>query len=214
MRHSVMSRPLVLLAALAAALMLVVVLGMPPTKVDAAPRTVTKVFSNSNNIQIPATGTSPVAAAPYPSELNAGGFSRGTILDVNLTLKNFSHTFPDDVDVLLAHRGVSRTVMSDVGNGFSVNNVSFVLDDEATSELPDSGQLVGGKFKPTNAAPSPDTFPAPAPVPAGAQAALNGFDGVNPNGVWRLYVVDDVASVDGGQFAGGWSIKIKARVGR
>ena len=213
MRHSVMSRPLVLLAALAAALLLVVVLGMPPQKADAAPRTVTKVFSNSTNIHIPATGTSPVAATPYPSALSAGGFRRGTILDVNLTLKNFSHTYPDDVDVLLAHRGVSRTVMSDVGSDLDVNNVSFILDDEATSKLPDSDQLVGGKFKPTNAVEFPDDFPAPAPVPASAQAALKGFDGVNPDGVWRLYVVDE-ADGDGGQFAGGWNIKIKARVGR
>jgi len=58
-----------------------------------------------------------------------------------------------------------------------------------------------------------DFFPAPTPTPS-AQSALSGFDGVNPNGTWKLRVVDDVSSFDGGQFAGGWSITIKARVQR
>ena len=138
---------------------------------------------------------------------------QGIVRDVNLTLKNYSHTFPDDVDVLLSKKGKTRTVMSDVGGGSAANNITIKLDDEtANGRLPDSGQLVGGTFRPTNKQ-GGDFFPAPTPTPS-AKSALSGFDGVNPNGTWKLRVVDDVSSVDGGQFAGGWSITIKARVQR
>ncbi len=194
-----------------AALALVVAIAVAPKPAAAATRVVTKTFSNAQPITIPAGAptTTSGAAAPYPSEKTAGGFRRGRILDVNLTLKNFSHTFPDDVDVMLSHRGVNRTVMSDVGSSLDVNNITLRLDDEAATSLPDEAQLTGGKFRPTNAG-TADTFPAPAPTPSGA-SQLSGFDGLNPNGTWSLWVVDD-AGGDVGQFAGGWSITIKARV--
>jgi len=150
------------------------------------------------------------AATPYPSERNVQGFDQGRVLDVNLTLKNYTHTFPDDVDVLLSKKGKTRTVMSDVGGGTDANNITIKLDDEAANGLlPDNGPLVGGSFRPTNVG-GGDSFPAPTPTPS-AQSALSGFDGVNPNGTWKLRVVDD-AGGDVGQLAGGWSITIKARV--
>jgi hypothetical protein len=195
-----------------AALALVVAIAVAPKPADAAPRVVTKTFSSAQQITIPAgaPGNTVGAAAPYPSEVNAGGFRRGRILDVNVTLKNFSHTFPDDVDVMLSHLGVNRTVMSDVGNGFAVNNITLRLDDEAATSLPDATQLTGGTFQPTNVDTTTDTFPSPAPTPSGAMQ-LSGFDGLKPTGTWSLWVVDDTGG-DVGEFAGGWSITIKARV--
>jgi hypothetical protein len=204
---------LVVLGALLLALVLVVVASaISPKPAEAATKVVTKTFSNAQQITIPNTGSGAVVSAiPYPSEKSAQGFNQGTILDVNLSLKNFSHTFPDDVDVLLSKKGRTRTVMSDVGGGTPVNNITLNLDDESPNGfLPDNGPLVGGKFKPTNKE-GLDTFPAPTPGPS-AQSALSGFDGINPNGVWKLRVVDDFPPVDGGAFAGGWSITIKARV--
>jgi hypothetical protein len=177
-------------------------------------RVITKTLSNEGKIQIPSSSANEVVAAtPYPSNINSGGFRRGRVLDVNLTLKNFSHTYPDDVDVLLAHRGQSRTVMSDVGgnSAHAVSNITLVLDDEAASQLPDSSSLAGGRFKPTNIE-GDDLFPAPAQ--ANEVAALKGFDGSNPNRSWSLYVADDTGPVDGGEFAGGWSLRIKAKVRR
>ena len=41
---------------------------------------------------------------------------------------------------------------------------------------------------------------------------LSTFDRTRPNGTWSLYVVDDEANPDGGQFAGGWTLEIKAKV--
>ena len=194
--------------ALAAVLaLLATLLATPPADAASRYKVVTKTFSNSQPITILAGGS----ATPYPSEKNASGFKKGKILDANLTLKNFSHTFPDDVDVMISHRGVNRTVMSDVGDSPDAINITLKLDDEAASPLPDFSQLTGGTFRPTNAYDGfMDFFNAPAPDPSGL-AKLSGFDGKNPNGPWQLWVMDDVG-IDGGQVAGGWSITIRARV--
>lgn len=199
---------IMVVAVMMAGALVALVNAVAPAPADAATRIITRTFSNSQQITIPSSG----AATPYPSEKNVSGFNQGTILDVNLTLKNFSHTFPDDVDVLLSkeNSGVNRTVMSDVGGSFDASNITLKLDDESPNGLlPDGGPLVGGRFKPNNVG-GGDTFPAPAPSPD-ARQTLSGFDGLNPNGTWKLRVVDDAAG-DTGQVAGGWSITIKARV--
>jgi hypothetical protein len=49
-----------------------------------------------------------------------------------------------------------------------------------------------------------DTFPTSAPSPSAA-TSLSAFAGTNPNGVWSLYVVDDLGG-DVGLIAGGWSL--------
>jgi hypothetical protein len=205
------TRGTVLLVAVAIALALVVLsLAVAPKRADAATKVVTKTFSNTGQITIPTSGTSGTAV-PYPSERSVQGFNQGTVLDVNLSLKNFSHTWPDDVDVLLSKVGRTRTVMSDVGGSADVTNITLNLDDEAPNGfLADSGPLAAGRFLPNNME-GLDTFPAPTPTPS-AQSALSGFDGMSPNGVWKLRVVDDFPGADGGSFAGGWSITIKARV--
>ncbi len=187
---------------LAAALLALV--ATPPA--DAAPRfkTVTRTFHNTGFVSIPSSGP----ANPYPSKMDVGGFKRGRILDANLTLKGFGHGIPSDV--MLSYGGVDRTVMSDVGSG-AASNVALKLDDEAAGPLPGSAQLASGTFEPTNVG-AGDFFAFPAPAPPGL-AELSGFDGTNPNGPWRLWVMDDTA-VSTGQFASGWSITIKARVPR
>ena len=208
-REAVSRRLILLMLGATMAAVTLVLIATVPEKADAASRfkTVTRTFSSTQQITIPAAGQ----AAPYPSEISARGFRKGKIRDVNLTLKNFSHTFPDDVDVMVSHRGVNRIVMSDTGGSTDANNITLKLDDEATALLPDSGPPTGGTFQPTNIG-AGDTFPAPAPTPSGP-TPLSGFDGKNPNGTWSLWVNDD-AGGDSGQFAGGWSIRIKAKVRR
>ncbi len=51
-----------------------------------------------------------------------------------------------------------------------------------------------------------DTFPAPAPA-APYGSLLSVYNGVNPNGMWRLYVVDD-QGLDIGNINGGWTLRI------
>ena len=215
------ARSVVLFGAMILALALIALsLGTSARQADAATRLVTKTFTNSGQILIRADAVLPECttsvsgpATPYPSEKNVTFPSGSHIRDVNLTLKNYTHTFPDDVDVLLKKGTHNRTVMSDVGSNEDVSNITLVLNDEATSALPDDVGLVGGSFKPRNVEDNPDggdQFPAPAPT-QDTHSALSGFDTLNPNGTWKLFVQDDGGG-DCGKFVGGWSLRIKAAV--
>ncbi|WP_139343067.1 hypothetical protein [Fictibacillus arsenicus] len=95
--------------------------------------------------------------------------------------------------------------MSEVGSSGDAVNVTLLLDDDAPTPLPDGSPLVSGTFQPANYG-GGDSFPAPAPVPAGG-SALSIFNGTNPNGTWSLYIVDD-AGADVGSLAGGWTLNI------
>lgn len=198
-------------AMLLALALIALAIGTSAKQADAATTLVTRAFHNTNQITIPAS-TQSSASLPYPSIISPT-FPRGTkVRDVNVTLRNYTHTWPDDVDVLLVHAGTNRTIMSDVGGSLDVNNITIRLDDEASNGLlPDSGQLTAGAFQPTNAAPA-DTFAFPAPDPASANTSLAGFDTLNARGAWKLFVVDEVPSADSGKFAGGWTVTIRAAV--
>jgi hypothetical protein len=155
-------------------------------------------FSNPGAIAIPSLGS----ATPYPSAINVAGLT-GKIADVNVSLLGFTHTFPDDVDVLLVGpAGQKMILMSDVGGSNNVNGINLLFDDSAGS-LSNNGQLVSGTFKPTNSG-TGDTFAAPAPG-SPYSSTLSVFNDTVPNGVWKLFVVDD-QSTDTGGFAGGWSL--------
>jgi hypothetical protein len=99
--------------------------------------------------------------------------------------------------------------MSDAGDHDGVNDIKLTLDDEATTLMPDEDQLERGRVRPNNFD-GLDSFPDPAPSENGF-AALVGFDGANPNGTWSLFIQDD-GNGDCGEFGGGWSLRIKARV--
>jgi subtilisin-like proprotein convertase family protein len=144
---------------------------------------------------------------PYPSTVNVSGM--GTkVFDVDVRLNGLTHTYPDDLDVLLVGPGGQRTrLMSDVGAFHGVTDLDLTFDDEATDVLPDEAALTPGTFKPTDADEDgyPDNFdPAPAPT---ADTSLSTFDGTDPNGTWSLYVMDD-AGRDVGTLAG-WSLDIE-----
>ncbi|MCA2693266.1 MAG: S8 family serine peptidase [Microcystis sp. M144S2] len=159
------------------------------------------IFSNPNPITIPDSGSS----TPYPSTINVSGLS-GNINSLKVTLTNLSHTWPDDIDVLLVGpTGTKALLMSDVGGSSDVSNVSLTFDPTATSFLPDSGLITSGSYKATNFG-TGDFFNSPAPGgPYGTDFSV--FNGINPNGTWSLYVVDD-AGLDVGTIAGGWSMLI------
>ena len=169
------------------------------------PRTLLSTFSNFTPITI----NDAAAATPYPSNIAVAGFPAGSTIDkVTVTIHNFSHTFPQDVDMLLVGPGGQNAIIwSDVGGDFGVsadNLLTITLDDAAASFLPDStSQLTPGTFRPTNIV--LDGFPAPAPLPAGG-SFLSVFNGGDPNGTWSLYVVDDLAAGNGA--ISGWSLNI------
>jgi subtilisin-like proprotein convertase family protein len=162
----------------------------------------TTTFLNPAPIIIPDSGI----ASPYPSNILVAGLT-GTIIKVTVQLNNLTHTFPDDIDILLVGPTTTQNaiVMGDVGGGGDAVNVTLLLDDDAPTPLPDGSPLVSGTFQPANYGVA-DSFPPPAPVPAGG-SALSIFNGSNPNGIWSLYIVDDLGG-DVGSLAGGWSLNI------
>jgi len=146
----------------------------------------------------------PGAASSYPSSCTISGVGT-TVTDVNLVFTGLSHTYPDDLDILLVGpTGASAIVMSDAGAGGDVVNVDLTLDDEAAGPLLDASQIVSGSYRPANYG-TGDTWPAPAPAP-GTNSLLSAFDGTDPNGVWNLYVYDDEA-LDSGSLTN-WSLSI------
>jgi subtilisin-like proprotein convertase family protein len=160
--------------------------------------------ANATAITVPSSGT----AAPYPSEIQISGMV-GLLTGIIVDVGGFSHTAPDDVDILLvAPNGRSIVLMSDAGGNAAVSNLGITFDDSAPTSLPDNAPLTSDSFKPTNFEPG-DAFPAPAPVNAPTTNTLSGLVGSPPNGTWRLYVVDDTGA-NAGNFAGGWSITLQS----
>ncbi|GAB4582002.1 MAG: hypothetical protein Fur0022_47540 [Anaerolineales bacterium] len=158
---------------------------------------------NPAAIAIPNSGSS----SPYPSDIVLSGVG-DTLLDVNVHLLDVSHTWPDDLDLLLVGpQGQNLIIMSDAGSSTDLNAVDLVLDDAAASPLPDSSAITSGTYRPANYG-TGDSFPAPAPVPSSA-TTLATFNGTNPNGTWSLYIVDD-ASGDSGVVNGGWCLEYSA----
>lgn len=162
-------------------------------------------FANSNPVTIRDNAT----ATPYPSTINVSGLS-ATVCRMTVTLNNVSHSFPEDIDIILvAPNGGMTYLLSDAGSYESVSGITFTLDDLAPLMAPENDGLVnGGVYKPTNYGTKrdglPDNFPAPAP--AGPYPTnMTQFAGMNANGTWSLYVMDD-AEEDQGVIAGGWSI--------
>ena len=159
-------------------------------------------FANAGSIGVPGTGTVG-NASPYPSTISVSGIV-GTVTKVTARLNGMNHTFPGDIDILLAGPGGQRIVLlSDVGGTADLVNVTLTFDD-AGPVVP--ATIVSGTFRPTNSG-TGDVFPAPAPgAPHGS--LLADFNGVNPNGTWSLYALDD-ASIDAGNISGGWSLSFQ-----
>jgi subtilisin-like proprotein convertase family protein len=199
--------------ALAAALVLPLAEATQPAEAGKKFKTVTKTISSNGQIAIPAAGTSGIAN-PYPSTINVKAFKKykkAKIKDVNLTLREITHTNPDDIDVMLALGNRKAIVMSDVGGAPNINGVTLTLDDQAGAELPDNALLTDGTFRPTNVG-AGEMFPAPAPV-ANGNVALSTFKGAKPDGKWQLFVRDDSAVAGTtGSISGGWQLEITAKV--
>jgi len=167
---------------------------------DAITNTVT-TLNNTASIVMPSSG----AATPYPSTIDTSALS-GVLLDVNVTLSNVGHTWPDDMDVLLIGPGGEMVMLvSDAGGSSDIIFTTLTFDDEASASLPDSALIASGTYLPTDYE-AGDVLPAPAP--AGPYLTdLSVFEGEPWQGVWSLYVFDDTGS-DSGSIANGWSLEL------
>ncbi|PYS99489.1 MAG: hypothetical protein DMF63_11565 [Acidobacteria bacterium] len=158
---------------------------------------------NPDTITIPSAGT----ANPYPSGAVVSGVS-GWVTKATVTLEDFSHSSPADVDLLLVGPNGKRVVlMSDVGGSHPVTNARLVFSDDAASNLPGVDPIISGTYKPTNLV-SGDPFPGVAPQGQVSGTSLAVFRGMNPNGSWHLYFVDDSGN-NAGAVSGGWGVTLE-----
>ena len=205
-------------ALLAATLAAVATLGLVAAAASAA------TFSNNDGITInTASGAlctqgqpseQPTMATPYPSGIEVSGLS-GSVTDVNVTISGLTHSWPDDIGLLLVSpAGQSAILMTDSGgsNDTPVSNINLTFDDAATTAPPNNGPLTSATYRPNQGTIddrggclAPVSFPEPAPAsPYGT--TLSVFNDSNPNGTWKLYVIDDTG-VDAGSITG-WSLDI------
>ncbi|WP_254490339.1 proprotein convertase P-domain-containing protein [Bacillus thuringiensis] len=156
-------------------------------------------FTNPSNIAFPATGL----ATPFPSKIIVSGLQR-SIKKVTVTIHDFSHTFPDDVHILLVGpQGQTAYLMGDAGGNADAINLTITFDDDALNALPDNQLLRSGVFRP-----SVYRIDAGLPGPTPYGTALSVFRGKNPNGIWNLYALDDTA-VDSGNIGNGWTVEFE-----
>ena len=163
-------------------------------------------LSNTAELEWGAVTQGPVTL--YPSEIMVSRIPSQTVTQIEVTLNNVSHTFPDDLDILLVGpQGQQTILMSDVGGGDDLDNVDLTFSPSATLSLPDFTLIAPGTYLPTNPVEFFDSFPAPAPSgSSSAPADLSVFNGTDPNGTWQLFVFDD-AGGDTGSIAG-WSLTL------
>ncbi|MCB1491059.1 MAG: proprotein convertase P-domain-containing protein, partial [Rhodobiaceae bacterium] len=136
----------------------------------------------------------------------------GTITNLSISLLGLTHTFPDDLDILLVAPNGKRNIlfMSDAGGDPNIGSVDLTFSDAFSSALPNESQIVSGNYRPTDFEPvetDADFLTATGGINSGSAttfaAAFNSFAA---NGDWRLYVRDDVQS-DVGSLAS-WGLTI------
>ncbi len=172
------------------------------------PQAVVHTFSNTNPITINDNAT----ASLYPSQITVSGVNPATVTNVQVILSGFSHTFPDDVDmILVGPQGQRAMLMSDAGGSNpGVTGITLTFDQTSANILPNDTAPATGTYRPANyddgSGGLVDTFPAPGPgALTDAPADLSAFNLTDPNGAWSLYVVDDFAA-DSGSISGGWAL--------
>ncbi len=139
------------------------------------------VFLDLNGDGMLDMGRTPVTSTHAPLDivdlewvfetLNVSGFA-GTIGDLNVTL-NIEHTWSADlIVVLVAPDGSEVELVNTVGGAYEADFTGTVLDDEAAMSINDGAATspYTGSFRP--------------------EMPLSAMDGINPNGVWELWIYD------------------------
>jgi subtilisin-like proprotein convertase family protein len=170
------------------------------------------LFTNPTLINIPGSSTSG-PASPYPSEIAVSGLT-GPITNVAVTLHRFGHTSPAEVDILLVSpSGTGVILMSDAcSDSDSIEDFTWTFSQAAPRQMSqDSSDCAEFTYRPTNHPDffgnTGDTWAPPAP-PGPYSTNLDAFDNENPNGAWKLYVMDDTG-LETGDIEGGWSLSIQ-----
>jgi hypothetical protein len=175
------------------------------TASQARTRIVNRTFTSAAPITVPPDSA---VSVPYPSTIQVGGFHQGRILKARVSLLGFSHDIPDDLEIMVVSPGnVGVILMSDAGGFFPVSALTLTFDQDAPQRVPDN--IGSGTFQPTNLRNAIDSFPPPAPGGVTGHS-LNVFNNRNPNGFWRLFIVDSRPELGAGLLAG-WALHLRVR---
>jgi len=151
-----------------------------------------------------ATNAGVTAATPYPACYRVSGFG-STIASMTVRIYGFSHVSPRDVKMLLVAPDDVTSVLlfqhcgTSNGGGATPQpcvNVNLVFQDGATvipgGVFPAAGNPIpSGTYRPTEYD-GAIAFPPPAPIKTPYPLLLSTFNGMDPNGLWKLYITDDV----------------------
>jgi subtilisin-like proprotein convertase family protein len=169
----------------------------------------TKTFTNTGFINIPDN----TVASPYPSTINVTGFA-GNVQKVTATLNGFTHSYPDDIAVLLVGPSGTNSILmghvgGDSGDPQPQSNITF--DQAALSTLNTTNEVITGTYRPSVEQADMAAMSPPAPPGPVFPVDLNVFNNGPANGTWSLFI-EDQASSDFGQVTGGWSLNVTAAV--
>jgi hypothetical protein len=116
----------------------------------------TLVFTNSDGpIIVPVDGD----GLTYPSTITVNGVSQA-VTAVRVVFEGLLHDVPCDLDVfLVGPRGQVCALMSDAGGAYSLWNIDLTFDDQASSPLPRSTQIMPGSYQPTDYEPGESVPP-------------------------------------------------------
>ena len=171
-------------------------------------RTVTRTFASNVNIVTPGTTPplgEPGPANPYPSTITVSGFQRSRIKKVTVRLSGLTHTWPGDLDILLvAPKNRPVLLLENAGGREDVNGIDLIFSQTSLAVVSDP--LVSGTYQPAKfVGPIADSFLPPAP--AGIRGRMLGeLRKSNPNGIWKLFIIDQGANDTG--TLNGWSLRI------
>jgi uncharacterized delta-60 repeat protein len=162
--------------------------------------------------------TDGLPGSPYPSTINVSG--PAVISGLRLSLLDVTKATSNDLTVMLVDPSGTRNLifMANTGGANPLDHATITFEDVAPSFLPFGTPIVEGQnYKPTDCL-GDSLFPSPAPPaphnqagcssPAGTFASA--FGGINPNGAWSLYVIDELGAdlrVAAPDSIGGWGIQ-------
>jgi len=133
------------------------------------------------------------SAVPYPSAISVSGLV-GVITNVSVTLQGLTHSYPDDIDVLLVGPDGRRAMlMSDAGGSFPVNEVTLTFD-TVSQPIPSSSQISSGAYSTANWGGSTRDHFLP-PAPAGSTLRISQL-------VWRWHSKWNLGSLHHGRYSG------------
>lgn len=147
----------------------------------------------------------PATPVPYPSVKSVTGVA-GTVTKVTVQINNLTSFFPKDIIcVLQGPQGQAVVLFANAGTG-AVTNLSMTFDDAGATIAPGAGVLVDGAVYKCGA--NGAYLPLPSPGPAQPHGTLlSVFNGLDPNGLWALWTLDDTAG-NGNGTIDSWDLTI------